>query len=403
MASLVERATVTCCTISGINISLADEMSNATRQEGSVDTVAAQSCTRSGTFALLLSLALFAMAPYWLIRPNERALANYQVLRLNLLAAVDQLHESPNWKIYKSINGSADLLTIGQLLTVRLETPPQTATTETKPTNSALPSKKKNSSNIMPPKYMPGPVTNLRVRTGITEIFELADLLAKLNDSDMLTKSRGVSTFDDYSIYRWVLKRNSMLARTLSAKAGNTVVVEGEITDGRSLPLGYVPPLDTKEMLQCLTLQDVTELAKFQLPTVSDTAKLGPHGEREIEVTPGSLPRALYPATVCAQLLVLLTLIYFNAFVREAVSSDSFPLMGTLFSAFAKSRWTLAAFLLCLYVPLFASLTLSVLSLAWPVAVITIPVSCAIVSTHQLLNRRSYFRPLNPFAHALTA
>ena len=53
---------------------LANHLTDDRREPTKVDMAAAESCRRSGTFALLLTLALFAGIPYWLQRPKEAAL-----------------------------------------------------------------------------------------------------------------------------------------------------------------------------------------------------------------------------------------------------------------------------------------------------------------------------------------
>jgi hypothetical protein len=89
-----------------------------------------------------------------------------------------------------------------------------------------------------------------------------------------------------------------------------------------------VSSLGRELLLDCLTLHDIRELADFELPTIPDTTKFGVRGEREVDVSPGSLPRDLYLASLFAQAFMIFVLVYFNAFAREAVSSANFPAGG---------------------------------------------------------------------------
>src|ERR1019366_8581698 len=76
----------------------------------------------------------------------------------------------------------------------------------------------------------------------------------------------------------------------------------------------------------------------------------------QIDVTLGSsLPHDLYVASILAQLLLFFMLVHFGAFVREAVSSPTFPAPGPLFSAFSRSRSGLLVFGFATLIPPLAS------------------------------------------------
>ena len=47
-------------------------------------------------------------------------------------------------------------------------------------------------------------------------------------------------------------------------------------------------------------------------------------------------------------MLLLISIVHFAAYAREAVASAQFPAHGTLFGAFVSSRWTLAVLFLAL-------------------------------------------------------
>jgi hypothetical protein len=358
-----------------------------------VDIAASESCSRSGTFALLLSLALFAVTPYWLDKPRDIALGSYVALRLNLAAAVQQLDDSVNLRLYRTSNPAAESMTIAQLLEVRVASSTKATSTDrskAKPTD-----KSENLRTVTPgPSLMaPEPPQVLSIAADIPEMPQIAGFLEKLGDSELLTASRGSSPYYNYSIYRWVLKRNSLIARNMVG--GNGIVVGWTESDESNRP-NYVPAVDRKVSVNYLTLNDVRELSSFELPTIPNTTKFPPRGDKEIEIAPGSLPRDLYPATVCAAALLLLVTVYFGAFAREAVSTETFPAAGTVFSALSRARWTLAAFALSLWIPFFACLSVAVASRKKPLIAIAGLMGGAIFSVHLLLYRKSYFHSLNP-------
>jgi hypothetical protein len=153
----------------------------------------------------------------------------------------------------------------------------------------------------------------------------------------------------------------------------------------------FIPTLDREALLRCMTLRDVRELAQFELPTISNPAQLGGRIKREIEITPGSLPRGPYMASVVVPVLLFFVMMYFGAFAREAVSSATFPAQGTLFSAFSRSRWTLIVFFLALWSPLIASLGVAAASRKWTLVACSLSICYAVLSAHLVLHRKSFW------------
>jgi hypothetical protein len=118
----------------------------------------------------------------------------------------------------------------------------------------------------------------------------------------------------------------------------------------------FVPALQNEAILNGLTFRDVDELAHMEVPAFLGPRQLGEHVGPQIDVTLGSsLPHDLYVASILAQLLLFFMLVHFDAFVREAVSSPTFPAPGTLFSAFSRSRSGLFVFGAATLIPPLAS------------------------------------------------
>jgi hypothetical protein len=156
-----------------------------------------------------------------------------------------------------------------------------------------------------------------------------------------------------------------------------------------------------KIFLEKLTISDVRQLAGFEMPEISNSVKLGKSGDTDVDLTPGSLPRNLYMATLSAQLLLFFVIMYFGAFSGEAISSGGFPITGTLFSAFAQSFWTLLVFFIALWVPVLSSLV--VLAAAWqtttlsrrlPLILCSVLTGLAVFSVQATLQRKDYFHAL---------
>lgn len=357
---------------------MVNDSPNGSTAKSEVDMAASDACTRSGAFALLLSVALILLIPYLVERREEVALSQYISFRLNLLLRFEALDRNPVWQKYKTLNEAAESTSIAQLKEVSV---PITFHSEGIGVATSGPKP-------------PAPVTNLAITTDlpINEIPQIADYLGKLNDSQLLTLSRKVSKFFDYSVVRWVTRRNSLVY-------GN-VVVHSCTGTGFEKPQAekqseyFVPAILADAQLKCLTLSDVRQLAQFELPTARNPPQLGEPVGREIDVSPGSMPRDPYWASVLAQVLLFFVMMYFGAFVREAISSPTFPVPGTLFGAFSRSGWTLFVLSLTLCAPLVASLGVAFTSHEWSLALLSIPIFCATLFAYLPLQRKSYFGPM---------
>ncbi len=370
-------------------VNLANDPRNGSAVPAEASIAASATCARSGAFALLLSLALFTMIPYWQHRAEQIALANYVALRLSLAGAVETLNGSVNWKTYRVLNPEADLMTIAQLLKVQVTGTPVPQGTPTGKKEATV----SGGSVAVPrgaPGYRPAPPTNLQlsITSTIDEMQPIVDLLVKLDDSQLLTKSRNVSIFYNYSIFRWAIKRNTLLMRNVGPTSGGVV---WQAQPDPNAPDNFVPSWGKEPVLNNLTMEGVRELASFELPQLSDTTSIGVTGEKEIDISPGSLPRTLFAATLCAECLLLFVIIHLGAFAREATSSELFPVAGTLFSAFAKSSGTLFVFGVALCVPLIASLGILLVSRKWEFLLLTALIGCAIYWIFCVLQRKRYF------------
>jgi hypothetical protein len=88
--------------------------------------------------------------------------------------------------------------------------------------------------------------------------------------------------------------------------------------------------------------------------------------------------------------------VHFGAFAGEAVSSEGFPVRGTLFSAFFRSRGPLFVFFLALWSPFCASIALALVSRKWSLVPYTVLIGCAVLFAYLTLQRKGFFNALNP-------
>jgi hypothetical protein len=230
---------------------------------------------------------------------------------------------------------------------------------------------------------------------GIPEAPRILESLTKLNDSDTLTRTRQVSNFFDSSVVRWVNKRNVLAFNNVLAS--RCTRNELEITHKGKRESEFVPALTEEALLSCLTVNDVRELAHFEQPQSSNHIELGGRIMPLIDLAPGSLPRGTfepYTATFAAQALLFFVVVYFGAFCREAVASPAFPVRGTLFGAFSKSRLTLLVLFVALLIPLGTSVAVAASARKWTFGVCVPFIAWAVLSVYAVLQRKSYFRAL---------
>jgi len=364
---------------------------NDLREPNKIDTVASEACTRSGAFALLLSVVLLLLIPYWSNRRNHVALAEYVVDRLNLVNAVDSLADMPTWQKYKATHENAEAMSIAELMKASVEV---VSIDTSGPFIHIYPPSQPPTQDI---KGVPSAPTNLRasMQSSIDYIPQIAKELNGLNRSDLLSRSRQVSTFFDNSVSRWATKRINLIYLSYLSK-GCTNSVDIQEPGPKKLPDYFVQEVKKDVMLECLSIRSVEELARYELPILTNSTQLGGAVGPEIALSPGSLPRDPYMASVVVQLLLFFVLIHFGSYAREAISSEGFPAPGTLFSAFSRSKGTLLVMLCALWCPFLAALAVTVTSRKWSLVPYTVLVASAVLFAHLTLQRKSYFSVLNP-------
>jgi hypothetical protein len=387
--------------------SVADDPSDGPRKRDEIDKVASEACTRSGAFALLITVLLFVLCFSWQERRADQALADYIAARLNLSMFYDELQNDPLWQKYAESNPDANQKPLAQLMKASVvvgQTPPETELSEpvdkpravTKPRTADSRSSKASA----PTNLTVSAPTNLRVSIAnaayFYELSRIVESWNKLNDSDLLTRGRGTSNYFDFSIAKWANRRGTLMyANNLTSVC---TVSEFEIPHKFFKSAQYVPRLNDEAVMNCITLRDLGELARYELPQMSSPLQLGGRIARDVDLSPGSLPKDPYSASLVAEALLFFALVYFSAFAREAVSSGSFPATGTLFGAFSRMRWLLVVFYLALWTPFLGCCAVGLASGRVLLGLAAIPVLLATLSAHRTLIRKSFFESIRPSA-----
>jgi hypothetical protein len=318
---------------------------------------------------------------------------------------VEEIQKNQIWQNYAASHPDADQKPLAQLLGARVEiTPTSPNTGLKKPDETPSRSIEPHSPNSS--KKGPVPPTNLSVTTeplhisDLGEMSQIVQFWRELNDSDLLTRSRETSNYFDFSIVKWAMKRNRMLY----SNASDLLCTVSEIEVPRKFfkSARYVPQLNDDALMNCITLRNLTELAQYEMPQMSSPSQLGTRIGRDVDLSPGSLPKDPYAAGLVAEGLLFFVLVYFSAFVREAASTESFPARGTLFGAFSRTRWMLVVFLVALWTPFLACCAVAFISGKILLGLAVTPVLFATFSAHRTLEGKSYFGPVSPFAFLVT-
>ncbi|MGA2814402.1 MAG: hypothetical protein ABSG16_23645 [Candidatus Acidiferrum sp.] len=363
-----------------------------------IDKVSSEACTRSGAFALLVSLVILLLCPYWEGRKSDAALASYLTNRLNLAVSLESLQNDAVWMEYAQSHPKVDQETLNSLVDTTVEIR-RTASTKTSPPSDKSAPEATKPQKPNSPGSKPLPPNGLSA-TSVDEIeppelSRIAEAWKNLNDSEMLTKSRENSNYFDFSIVKWVNRRGLLLyANDLSGLCSESEI---EKPRGSSKSGQYVPQLNDNAVMNCATLSNLEDLAKFEMPQMSIPTDLGNRVSRTVDLTFGSLPKEGYAATLVAEALLFFVMVYFAAFVREAASSEFFPAPGTLFSGFSRSRWMLIVFLITLWTPLISVCAVTYVSRNLLVAFGIPLVLLGTYSVQRTLVKKSYFRAISPF------
>ena len=383
---------------------------------------------------MALALVMFLLVPAWKHRQKEDALGRYAAYRFDLSLTIDQLDHDPYWQELKNSNQAIETTPLSQLPTTAVHT--DTFVPPSGGGNFGIHDNPASRSTVLGPPAVPGPqppsgptppvsgpinskpkalasphtarspktaragaapaapvisVAGVVYNIEIPELAAIRDALNNLNSSELLTDSRDNSAFYNISITRWSERRSDLIYRNAVLDRCEAEDIEEPTTRKTDVPVIF-----PKVLLGCLTLADIRELAAFEEPAISPDLIGGTVG-KEIDVSPGALPRDLYAASIVAETLFIFVMLYFGAFVRETSASSGFPLSGTLFSAFSRSRVTLIAMFVAFLTPVASSVALALVarrSLLWIGSLLILGTVSTVFAE---LQKRSYFSPLNPF------
>jgi hypothetical protein len=356
----------------------------ASSEPSKVEQAASDACTRSGLFALALSLTLGATVPIWSEQRDVLVLGQYIVDRLELQLTLDELEADATWQkklaadqslrdlpivalaekertggLWREANADANTIS----LTLRLEivnatpsTGPQEKATQEAP-QVTLPEQGAQAApeGGAPPARLLPP-TDLKIEFPPIYFRTLESLLKRLDDNAVLEQARRAHGAYDLMIYRWQRKSGALReaqSRTIGIRSGDAAGLAG------------------------LTLDRVRELGAFEYPKLDMSAKIDPGRGKQVDLTIGGLPRNLVSAAIAIEVMLVFVVAYFAAFLKEAISSRQFPAQGTLFAALSRSRVTAGISALALFAPAVAAVPTAAES-RQPVLVTLAAVICAL-------------------------
>jgi hypothetical protein len=365
-----------------------------------IDKIASEACTRSGAFALLVSVLLLVLCVSLQGRKADRALADYVAARQNLAMFAEELQKDQIWQQYAESHTDADQKPLAQLIHTKVDMSRTSANTGLQnpagtPSRSIEPHSPNSSDRApLPPS---GLTVSMSAELGeLSEMSHIVQSWRELNDLNLLTRSSETSNYFSFSIAKWANRRANLMYDHV--RSGTCMVSEFEMPPRLFKSEHDVRDLSDEALMNCVTMRDLRELAQFELPQLSVPAQLGTKIGRDVDLSPGSLPKDPYAASLVAEALLFFALVYFSAFVREAVSSDSFPARGTLFGAFSRTRGVLAVFFVALWAPFLSCCAVGFTSGQLLLGLAALPVLVATFSAHQTLAGKSFFESIRPSA-----
>lgn len=127
------------------------------------------------------------------------------------------------------------------------------------------------------------------------------------------------------------------------------------------------------------------------MPSTGSPDQIGGGIRREIDVSVGALPRRVDQASFAVAALLIFTLLYFGAFLREATHSERFPADATLFGAFFRACPANLLMLFAQFFPSLSSLAVAIASKSWLLYVEFVLVGIATVWILVGFQQRAYF------------
>jgi hypothetical protein len=233
-----------------------------------LDIRCSDACTRAGLTALLVSALAFSMLPILTHREALDALGKYMALRLTLKITLDDLDGEPCWEELKSQQPSGqapNTWRLSQLIEVKCSSgrpPAQPEPTSADPFPAPSPQQETSTPNDGRPAPPAAP-TFLRIKYPLYQRHDLSDTLMALTDPHLLSRARDSSNYFNYSIYRWEL----LLFRSV-IKNRNIPIIR--VYSQEKKEKTYVRTYSHEDLLKYLTLENIRELAAYELPKLSD-------------------------------------------------------------------------------------------------------------------------------------
>lgn len=101
-------------------------------------------------------------------------------------------------------------------------------------------------------------------------------------------------------------------------------------------------------------------------------------------------------ASIVSEVFLFFVVTYFGAFAKEAILSERFPVQGTLFGAFSRSRWTVFVMFIALCTPFLASMAVAIESRSCLLLGGSILIAVAVCWILVILRHKSYWAVLTP-------
>lgn len=330
-----------------------------------------EACTRSGLAALILAGVALGLLPVTDEAVRINSLRQYLNLRLALAETINQVENDGCWKSLIS-KGSGAILSLEEIAKldcveasgqggVSFSVEPKKAQdVTTAPSNLAsnrpsIPISKGSTQNAVPNTTPPRPpLMPIGLKTvtyyDMPQLGLLTEILGNLGNSDLLESARDVGPRFDHGILRWEQFRRKVVLHRL--RAGGVALI------GRWAHAEQKNGDDEGFSWAKLSIGDVTEIARYELPTYDISDEMENRRQR-VSIPSVPIPMDLRVGATILLGALLLVAVFFWLYQQEARRADTYPDPGTIFAMLHQQKGGRLLFIVLTLIPLSSAVLLT--------------------------------------------
>jgi len=337
-------------------------------------------CTRSGVTALLLAGLTFLLIPIGNEELRLSSLKYYANLRITLADVIEALNSDECWRklgqqrsleTYRvseivQLSCRREYGINGVQISIEKEAPAP-LTDNSRDSTSTVTTTGKRDGDSRRATTRSGSSTETRldppqsVRVSLSRALpyaeNLLELMVRLADEKVLNRAQEVSPRIRSYIFRWERNASAILQRRNMA-GGPPAGTRSDSPKVIDMPPEQFRGAHRNTLVSVLTLGDILDISAYELQTIS-TAKEVDSRSKLVNIPGLTIDVGLGLGSVVANVFMLVSIVYFMLYFREASRGDTFPAPGTLFSVAQNGIIARGFFVVLSLVPAASTVTLT--------------------------------------------